>query len=92
MKSMSAQHLEEAMKRVNQVEMRLDAGSESEPDHIDYSEEAIPERDPAYRPLDDTICESPTVELMPAEVRLALARELEQLGMNPTRAAMVASL
>jgi hypothetical protein len=59
---------------------------------IDYSEEAIPERDPAYRPLDDTLYKVQTVEVMPAEVRQQLARRLEQLGMNSARAAMVASL
>jgi len=59
---------------------------------VDYSEEAIPERDPAYRPLDDTLYKVQTVEIVPAEVRLALARSLEQLGMNSARAAMVASL
>jgi len=59
---------------------------------VDYSEEAIPERDPAYRPLDDTLYKAQTVEVVPAEVRLALARSLEQLGMNGARAAMVASL
>jgi hypothetical protein len=64
---------------------------EEAPDH-DYSEEAIPERDPAYRPLDDTICETPTIEVVPAEMRLALARYLEQLGMSPARATMVANL
>lgn len=59
---------------------------------IDYSEEAIPERDPAYRPLDDTLYKGQTVEVVPAEVRRALARRLEQLGMNSARAAMVARL
>jgi hypothetical protein len=59
---------------------------------VDYSEEAIPERDPAYRPLDDTLYKVQTVEIVPAEVRLALARSLEQLGMNSARAAMVARL
>jgi hypothetical protein len=59
---------------------------------VDYSEEAIPERDPAYRPLDDTLYKGQTVEVVPAEVRLALARRLEQLGMNSARAAMVARL
>jgi hypothetical protein len=58
----------------------------------DYSEEAIPERDPAYQLPAGTLHESQTVEYLPAAERLALARCLEQLGMNPTRAAMVASL
>ncbi len=59
---------------------------------IDYSEEALPERDPSYRLGDDTLYKAQTVEVMPAEVRLALARSLEELGMNGARAAMVASL
>ena len=58
----------------------------------DYSEEAIPERDPAYRMLDGTIYEAQTVDALPADVRLALARYLQQLGMSAARAAMVASL
>jgi hypothetical protein len=73
-------------------EEKLDARSQGEPAGLDYSEEAIPERDPAYRLLDDTICETPTIEAVPADVRLALARRLEQLGMSSARAAMVASL
>ena len=58
----------------------------------DYSEEAIPERDPAYRTPGGTLYEAQTVDAMPADVRLALARCLEQLGMSAGRAAMVASL
>ncbi|HMC90149.1 MAG TPA: hypothetical protein VKI17_11405 [Gemmataceae bacterium] len=58
----------------------------------DYSEEAIPERDPAYQLPDGTLYETQTVEVMPAAARLALARCLEQLGMSASRAAMVASL
>ncbi len=57
-----------------------------------YSEEAIPERDPAYRTLDGTLCEEQTVEVVPTEVRLALTRCLEQLGMSPAKAALVATL
>src|SRR5438045_9529530 len=64
----------------------------NKPRAVDYSEEAIPERDPAYRPLDDTLYKGQTVEVVPAEVRPALARRLEQLGMNSARAAMVARL
>jgi len=59
---------------------------------IDYSEEAIPERDPAYRTTDGTLHEEQTVDEMSADMRLALVRSLVQLGMSPTRAAMVASL
>jgi len=58
----------------------------------DYSEEAICERDPSYHCLDGTHYEAQTVESLPADVRRTLARYLEQLGMSPTRAAMVASL
>jgi hypothetical protein len=67
----------------------LDAYEESS---TNYSEEAIPERDPAYRTLDGTLCEEQTVEVVPTEVRLALARCLEQLGMSPAKAALVAAL
>jgi hypothetical protein len=59
---------------------------------IDCSEEAIPERDPAYRPLDGTLYEGQTVETMPSDVRQALARCLEELGMSASRAAMIATL
>lgn len=59
---------------------------------IDYSEEAIPERDPAYRMGSGTLHEEQTVDEMPAKLRLTLARQLEALGMNASRAAMVASL
>ena len=58
----------------------------------DYSEEAIPERDPAYRLPDGTLHDEQTVAVMPAGARAALARVLVQLGMNATRAALVASL
>jgi hypothetical protein len=58
----------------------------------DYSEEAIPERDPAYRLCEGTLSESQTVEYLPPAERLALARQLEELGMNPARAALVANL
>jgi hypothetical protein len=59
---------------------------------IDYSEEAIVERDPAYRLADATLNETQTVEHVPAAERLALARRLEQLGMSAARAAIVANL
>jgi hypothetical protein len=59
---------------------------------IDYSEEAIPERDPAYQLPDGTLHESGTIEYLPRAERLALARCLEQLGMSAARAALVASL
>jgi hypothetical protein len=59
---------------------------------IDYSEDAIPERDPAYRMLDGTLHEAQTVDTVPAETRLALARALQELGMSAAKAAAVASL
>src|SRR5262249_24873731 len=58
----------------------------------DYSEEAIPERDPAYRLPYGTFQETRTVEDVPAADRSALDRCLEQLGMSAARAAMVAGL
>jgi hypothetical protein len=59
---------------------------------IDYSEEAIPERDPAYRLPDGTLHQTRTVEHVPAAVRRDLVRRLKELGMSAVRAAMVASL
>jgi hypothetical protein len=56
------------------------------------SEEAIPERDPAYRLPVETGYEQVTVEAVPLEVRLELARQLQELGMSAARAAAVASL
>jgi hypothetical protein len=58
----------------------------------DYSEEAIPERDPAYRLGHGTHSETQTIEHLPAARRLALARCLEELGMSAFRAALMASL
>jgi hypothetical protein len=58
----------------------------------DYSEEAIPERDPAYRLPDGTLCETQTLPYVPAAERVALARCLEQFGMSALRAAALASL
>jgi hypothetical protein len=59
----------------------------------DYSEEAIPERDPSYQPLaSSTLCDPQTVEYLPLARRRALARRLEQLGMSRARAAFAASL
>lgn len=52
-----------------------------------FSDEAIAERSPDYRP--DAAC--PTAA-MSADMRLALARCLERLGMPAWRAALVASL
>ena len=60
--------------------------------YVDYSEEAIPERDPAYCPFGGTLHEEQTVDELPADLRLALARQLEQLGMSASRAAMVSRL
>jgi hypothetical protein len=58
----------------------------------DYSEEAIPERDPAYHLPEGTLYNGQTVEVMPADVRLALASCLERLGMSASRAALIATL
>jgi hypothetical protein len=71
---------------------RPEQSSKDEDAAIDYSEEAIPERDPAYRLQDDTLYKAQTIEIVPAEVRVELARSLEQLGMSSARAAMVARL
>src|SRR5258708_911374 len=54
---------------------------------IDYSEEAIPERDPAFDLVDLSPCDTLTIEIVPIEVRRALARRLEELGMKAARAA-----
>ena len=81
-----------AMTGARFVQERFQQSAKGDGTAIDYSEEAIPERDPAYRSLDDTLCKAQTAEVVPAEVRLSLARSLEQLGMSGVRAAMVASL
>ena len=57
-----------------------------------YDEEAIPERDPAYRLPEGTLSDTKTIDYMSGAERLALVRSLEQLGMNPARAAIVVSL
>jgi hypothetical protein len=62
------------------------------PGFTDYSEEAIPERDPAYRGLDGTLQDCQTVDALPVGVRQALAHSLEQLGMSALKAALVATL
>jgi hypothetical protein len=72
--------------------MEYFAAEKIERNRIDYSEDAIPERDPAYRLPVGTCCDTQTVEHLPAAERLALARCLEQLGMSPARALVVASL
>jgi hypothetical protein len=58
----------------------------------DYGEEAIPERDPAYRLPPGTDYEARTIEAVSAEVRADMARRLQELGMSRARAALVASL
>jgi hypothetical protein len=58
----------------------------------DYSEEAIPERDPAFRLPAGTDHEEPTVADLSEEERRSLARVLEELGMSRARAAAVACL
>jgi hypothetical protein len=72
--------------------MKYDTVFRYERTFIDYSEEAIPERDPAYRIPDGTLSEDQTIPVVSAEVRLALARRLEEFGMNAAKAAVVASL
>lgn len=66
--------------------------SRSECESHDYSEEAIPERDPAYRLPESTGDEEPTVEAVSAAMSVDLARHLQQLGMSRARAVFVASL
>ncbi len=58
----------------------------------DYAEEAIPERDPAYRLPPGTDYEVRTIEAVSAETRVSLARRLQELGMSRARAAFVVSL
>jgi hypothetical protein len=58
----------------------------------DYSEEAIPERDPAYRLSAGPGYEQATIEALSAEMRRELARRLQALGMNRARAVVLASL
>jgi hypothetical protein len=72
--------------------MRSFADKKYEAASPDYSEEAIPERDPTYRLPAGTCCQTRTIEHLPAAERLALARRLEQLGMSSARALLVASL
>ena len=71
---------------------RAAARSTGQRSRADYSEEAIPERDPSYRLADAAPCETQTVEHLPAADRRALARRLEQLGMNRAKARLVAWL
>jgi hypothetical protein len=71
---------------------RLLPNADDEQTCTDYSEEAIPERDPAYCLPDGTLNDTQTAEYLPAAERRALARYLEQLGMSATMAAMVANL
>jgi hypothetical protein len=66
--------------------------SKGRPICTDYSEEAIPERDPAYHPSDATLYETQTFAHNSTTERLALARCLEKLGMSRARATVVASL
>ena len=58
----------------------------------DYSEEAIPERDPGYCLPAGTDYQGPTVEAVSEENRLELARHLRQLGMSRARSEFVANL
>jgi hypothetical protein len=83
-------HLEETQLDVLLLYERFLAAAK--PTRTDYSEEAIPERDPAYQLSDGTSYDTQTVAQIPAAERLALADCLEQLGMNRARAAVMASL
>jgi hypothetical protein len=58
----------------------------------DYSEEAIAERDPAYRLSAGTLHETQTVVYLPPAERRDLARSLKEFGMSAIRAALMASL
>lgn len=61
----------------------------------DYSEEAISERDPAFRDwceFDTSTSGEHTTDAATPDLRLRLARCLERLGMAPARAAAVAAL
>jgi hypothetical protein len=58
----------------------------------DYSEEAIPERDPAYCLPSGEVNEEATMEALSPETRLELTLRLQQLGMSRGRALAVASL
>jgi hypothetical protein len=71
---------------------RPPAGPKGRRPRPDYSEEAIPERDPAYGLPDATAYELQTVEHLPASERRALARCLEGLGMSRARATIMAWL
>lgn len=67
-------------------------GDEKQKICVNYSEEAIPERDPSYQLSDATLHKTQTVGYLTAAERFILARCLEQLGMSRARAAVVASL
>jgi hypothetical protein len=71
---------------------RPPARSNGQRPRADYSEEAIPERDPAYRLADAAPCETLTAEHLTAAERRDLARCLEQLGMSRGRATILAWL
>lgn len=66
--------------------------AESRPLCTAYDEEAIPERNPAYRLPLGTSCDDRTVEAISREVRLHLARQLHELGMARSRALFVSRL
>jgi hypothetical protein len=66
--------------------------SDGDFDDIDYSEEAIPERDPSYQLSDATLHQTQTVEYLTAAERFLLARCLERFGMSRARATVVANL
>ena len=62
------------------------------PEGQDYSEEAIPERDPAYCLPVGTCYDESTIEVVSKEQRLEFVRQLQQLGMSYNRASVLAIL
>jgi hypothetical protein len=62
------------------------------PNRQDYSEEAIPERDPAYCLPVGTCYDESTIEVLSKEQRLEFVRQLQQLGMSYNRAFVLAIL
>jgi hypothetical protein len=62
------------------------------PDGQDYSEEAIPERDPAYRLAVGTCYDEATIEVVSTEARLDIVRQLQQHGMSYVRALALSNL
>jgi hypothetical protein len=84
---------ETAMRRFDHKNQVLDSRQAESPcSSTAYDEEAIPERDPAYRLPHGTSFDERTVEAISQEVRLHLARQLQELGMQRSRALYVSRL